>query len=166
MNRSSSERWTWTKHLRELDSKCVEVREDALAKMALCLQAKIEAGERRNKFEEWRHEARRCAKDSTLFGKLFLGVRMCQNGIQTGIQYWVLVSYFTCFNCSSYREIVLIPINYRTLFGLDPPKQNLHQIQLITAQLIRLLLTQQMKPSMLQRVVFESSMRCGFLFDH
>ncbi|CAL1156118.1 unnamed protein product [Cladocopium goreaui] len=32
------------------------VREDALAKMALCLQAKIEAGERRNKFEEWRHE--------------------------------------------------------------------------------------------------------------
>ena len=74
-------------HLRELDSKCVEVREDALAKMALCLQAKIEAGERRNKFEEWRHEARRCAKDSTLFGKLFLGVRMCQNGIQTGIQY-------------------------------------------------------------------------------
>lgn len=165
MNRSSSERWTWTKHLRELDSKCVEVREDALAKMALCLQAKIEAGERRNKFEEWRHEARRCAKDSTLFGKLFLGVRMCQNGIQTGIQYWVLVSYFTCFNCSSYRELVLIPINYRTLFGLAPTK-NLHQIQLITVQLIRLLLTQQMKPSMLQRVVFESSMRCGFLFDH
>jgi len=32
------------------------VREDALAKMASCLQAKIEAGERRNKFEEWRHE--------------------------------------------------------------------------------------------------------------
>ncbi|CAK8990852.1 Protein terminal ear1-like [Durusdinium trenchii] len=34
------------------------VREDALAKMASCLQAKIEAGERRKKFEEWRHEAR------------------------------------------------------------------------------------------------------------
>ncbi|CAJ1365218.1 unnamed protein product, partial [Effrenium voratum] len=32
------------------------VREEALAKMSSCLQAKIEAKERRAKFEEWRHE--------------------------------------------------------------------------------------------------------------